>query len=197
MIYSQLLHQQLTHHQFFAKKGTADSFRIEFGTGANNVQTVFNLTTKTFSASAAAGWFASLSTSYIEYPNGWVRVILKGTTSGSVSGDPNYAVYGISSGYVYFWGGQVEVGSFVTSLIPTHGSTVTRAADIAKITGTNFSDFYNQTEGTAFINALMPNSKGATGTFQHMRLKLPQIQITTLDFLETILEHIIISTHLM
>ena len=134
----------------FAKKGTADSFKIEFGTGANNVQTVFNLTTKAFSTSVAQGWFASVSTSYVDYPNGWVRVIVSGTTSGSVSGDPNFAVYGISSGYVYFWGGQAEVGSFVTSLIPTHGSTVTRAADFATIKGTNFTDFYNQTEGTLF-----------------------------------------------
>ena len=62
-----------------------------------------------------------------------------------------------------FWGLQVEEGSFATSFIPTYGSTVTRAADITTIKGTNFTDFYNQTEGTAFIHALMPNSVGAAG----------------------------------
>lgn len=134
----------------FAKKGTADSFKIELGTGPNNVQTVFNLTTKTFSASAAQGWFASVSTSYVEYPNGWVRVILSGTTSASPSGTPNYAVYGITGGYIYFWGAQVEQGTFITSLIPTHGSTVTRTTDIAKITGTNFTSFYTAEEFTLY-----------------------------------------------
>ena len=137
----------------FAKKGIADSFKLEFGTGANQFQADFNLTTKAFSNTSAGGWFASVSTSYVDYPNGWVRVILTGTTSGSASGSPNFAVYGISSGYVYFWGGQAEVGSFVTSLIPTHGSTVTRAADLTKITGTNFTDFYNQTEGSTVFEA--------------------------------------------
>jgi hypothetical protein len=52
----------------------------------------------------------------------------------------------------YVWGCQVEVGSFPTSYIPTTtGSTVTRAADLATIEGTNFSGgWYNQSEGTIF-----------------------------------------------
>jgi hypothetical protein len=49
-----------------------------------------------------------------------------------------------------FWGAQLEAGAFATSYIPTTTATVTRAADVASITGTNFSSFYNQTEGTVF-----------------------------------------------
>ena len=53
---------------------------------------------------------------------------------------------------VYVWGAQFEENkTFPTSYIPTSGSTVTRAADLASITGTNFSSWYNQSEGTMFI----------------------------------------------
>jgi hypothetical protein len=43
---------------------------------------------------------------------------------------------------------QLEAGSFVTSFIPTGGTAVTRNADIARMTGTNFSSWYNDSEGT-------------------------------------------------
>ena len=48
---------------------------------------------------------------------------------------------------------QLEQGAFATSVIPTTTATVTRAADVASITGSNFSSWYNQTEGTVFANA--------------------------------------------
>lgn len=43
---------------------------------------------------------------------------------------------------------QLEQGSGATSVIPTAGTSVVRAADVASITGSAFSGFYNQTEGT-------------------------------------------------
>jgi hypothetical protein len=43
---------------------------------------------------------------------------------------------------------QLEQGAFVTSVIPTTATAVTRSADVASITGSAFSGFYNQTEGT-------------------------------------------------
>lgn len=46
---------------------------------------------------------------------------------------------------------QHEVGSFVTSAIPTTTATVTRNADNASITGTDFSDWYSATEGTIYV----------------------------------------------
>lgn len=47
---------------------------------------------------------------------------------------------------------QLEVGSFATSFIPTGASPVARSADIAVMTGTNFSSWYNQTEGSFVVN---------------------------------------------
>jgi hypothetical protein len=43
---------------------------------------------------------------------------------------------------------QLEVGSFATSFIPTAGTTAARSADVASMTGTNFSSWYNAAEGT-------------------------------------------------
>jgi hypothetical protein len=54
---------------------------------------------------------------------------------------------------VNIWGAQLEAGAFATSYIPTVASQVTRAADSASMTGTNFSSWYNQTEGTIFAEA--------------------------------------------
>ena len=49
-------------------------------------------------------------------------------------------------------GGQVEAGAFPTSYIPTSGSTETRSPDSVTMTGDNFSDWYNQSEGTVYVS---------------------------------------------
>ena len=58
---------------------------------------------------------------------------------------------------------QLEVGAFATSFIPTAAATVTRNADVATMTGANFSDWYNQTQGTfvATFDKYVTNTVGA------------------------------------
>jgi hypothetical protein len=51
---------------------------------------------------------------------------------------------------------QLEAGAFATSFIPTDGTTKTRNADLATMTGTNFSSWYNQPEGTFSAQAIVP-----------------------------------------
>ena len=51
---------------------------------------------------------------------------------------------------------QVELGPEPTSAIATSSSTVTRSPDIANMTGTNFSNWYNQEEGT-FLSIVKPS----------------------------------------
>ena len=58
---------------------------------------------------------------------------------------------------------QIEAGAFPTSYIPTTTATATRAADVASITGSNFSSWYNQTEGTLFVDGSTPTFTGTTG----------------------------------
>lgn len=48
---------------------------------------------------------------------------------------------------------QIEAGAFATSYIPTTTTTVTRNADVATMTGTNFSSWFNATQGTLVIQS--------------------------------------------
>jgi hypothetical protein len=56
------------------------------------------------------------------------------------------------------WGAQFEDGAFATSYIPTVASQVTRTADVASITGSLFSQWYRQDEGTLVAIATAPNT---------------------------------------
>jgi len=54
------------------------------------------------------------------------------------------------------WGAQLEAGSVATSYIPTSGGDAaarTRASDELVISGSDFTDFYNGSAGTFFIQA--------------------------------------------
>jgi hypothetical protein len=53
---------------------------------------------------------------------------------------------------------QLENGAFATPYIPTTDFAATRAADVASVTGTNFSSWYNQSEGTLFAEFMFPTS---------------------------------------
>lgn len=55
---------------------------------------------------------------------------------------------------------QLELGSFRTSYIPTTSATATRSADVASITGSNFSSWYRQDEGTVFAAFRDPGAGG-------------------------------------
>jgi hypothetical protein len=66
---------------------------------------------------------------------------------------------------ITLWGAQLEAGAFPTSYIPTTTATVTRSADVASITGTAFSSWYRQDEGTVFAEYRTPASgtRGVVG----------------------------------
>ena len=64
------------------------------------------------------------------------------------------------------WGAQVEAGSFPTSYIPTTSAAVTRAADVASITGTNFSSWYNDNEGTWFTDMSLGFTQNAGNPYK-------------------------------
>jgi hypothetical protein len=76
----------------------------------------------------------------------WTRVSRTVTTAGAST-----LILRSDSGVPFdCFGLQIETGAFATSYIPTTVATATRAADAATMTGTNFSSWYNQTEGTLY-----------------------------------------------
>lgn len=59
---------------------------------------------------------------------------------------------------------QLEIGAFRTSYIPTAGTAATRSADVATITGTNFSSWFRQDESTAFVDYALIAGSAVTTT---------------------------------
>jgi hypothetical protein len=82
------------------------------------------------------------------FPDGWYRLSMTVTADQNGFAAESFLTDNNSIGTKYqIMGAQVEAGAFPTSYIPTEGSTVTRTADNASITGSNFTEWYSQDEG--------------------------------------------------
>jgi hypothetical protein len=99
--------------------------------------------------------------------NGWYRLSVTATATATEStGRPTVYLTNVGTGSsfgvsfagdgtsgIYIWGAQLEAGAFPTSYIPTTTAAATRNADVATMTGTNFSSWYNATEGSFFTSS--------------------------------------------
>lgn len=153
-----------------AAQRTALRFLFPAAAFTSNLTANFDISTgawRTSSPSPSAG----LTLSATSVGNGWYRISAAATATASVSttifiyllnspsGTGNYTGDGTSG--IYIWGAQLEAGAFPTSYIPTVASQVTRAADVASMTGANFSSWYNPSESTIYIAFVR---FGTTGT---------------------------------
>ena len=57
---------------------------------------------------------------------------------------------------------QLEQGAFATSVIPTTTTALTRNADVASMTGANFSSWFNATEGTLYAESFRTPTAAAS-----------------------------------
>jgi hypothetical protein len=146
----------------FLKAAESTNAYFKFsGGGAGSNEFYVNLKNGTITSGTNRG--------IINYGNGWYRVYSVLTFITSVAGNAfqlfttspsgalTYQGNG-SSGY-YVYGMQVEEGAFPTSYIPTSASTVTRSADNASMTGTNFSSWFGSSspsELSVFYSGLAP-----------------------------------------
>jgi hypothetical protein len=115
-------------------------------------------------STGATGTVTAGTASIVSVGNGWYRCVLTATLAASASctadiylasSDNTNSFAGNGFDGVSLWGAQVEIGAFPTSYVATVASQVTRAADAASMTGTNFSSWYNQAEGTFYLDADM------------------------------------------
>lgn len=100
-------------------------------------------------------WYRLTITATPTATNASASMILGSSSTGSTQ---TYAGDGRTA--ISVWGAQLEAGAFATSYIPTTTATVTRSADVASITGTNFSSWFNATQGTIYAQASTAEATG-------------------------------------
>ena len=159
----------------YAKVGERTSASISMGTDAGvfaGQSANFDFSTGAISAQSGVATFAMTDAG-----NGWYRWSIAATAAASGAGAIRFSLIGPSGSTTYtgdgasglfLWGNQIEAGAFPTSYIPTVASTVTRTADIAVMTGTDFSPWYNQNEGTIIASwsttsVVVPSTLGVFG----------------------------------
>ena len=146
----------------YAKANTRSKLVIRANITGGYLNCGYDLALGTVTRSAA-GYTCSIQA----LPNGWYRCIATATSSTATSrvigigmllndltGDSAPAYQGDGASGLYVWGAQLEAGSFPTSYIPTTTAAATRSADVASISGSNFSSWYRQDEGTVFAEIL-------------------------------------------
>jgi len=179
----------------YAKLGERTKFRIRFGTSGGGGSFLgsadFDLSAGTVDSSSIT------SASITAVGNGWYRCVATDVSSGTTLGCAIFLIEtGTTTSYtgdgysgIYIWGADLEAGAFPTSYISTTSASVTRNADAASMTGTNFSDWYNAGEGTVYAEAATNGTASTGGIFRLVnvadstrRIRLSYVSGTTINF---------------
>jgi len=139
-------------------------------TGSGQADVVFNLNTETISTQPnnASGTMTNLGAGIAAAGGGWYRLSFTATMMSNTTNLQPIISFNATGGIVtstdtqlstgLVWGAQLETGTMATSYIPTPGnSSVGRGEDDVRITGSNFTSFFNQSQGTFLTNFYMPD----------------------------------------
>ena len=145
---------------FYAKKGAANFVSLSMA-GAYNY-CAWNLDTGTLAGNGTPWTNPGIQAC----GNGWYRCYVNGIFNGTTvttqiyaaltvaaAGQPNSAAGDGVAPWITIWGAQIELGAFPTSYTPTTTAAVVRAADNARMTGVDFSSWYDPLKGTVLIKA--------------------------------------------
>jgi hypothetical protein len=147
----------------FAKAGTNDFLQLRCFNAFGGMFANFDLAAGT-EGSVGTTSGATPTSSIQAYPDGWYRCVMVFTPIAATSSVGAYIVTSDSAPgsqsnslatSVYVWGAQLEVGAFPTSYTKNVDAVLgaIRAADVVSISGSNFSSWYRQDEGTVFVDA--------------------------------------------
>ena len=161
----------------FAKAAERSYIYLAFITKGGGIRgRIFNLIDGTSTQPSATG-HSTPPSGYTITPvrNGWFKcTITHNSNIGANTGHfrahiatdhDTFDYTGDGTSGIYIWGAQLEAGAFPTSYIKTEASQVTRAADIATMTGSNFSSWYRQDEGTLFADYVLGAGNVSIGVF--------------------------------
>ena len=146
-----------TVSRFVKYDGFNTTVSLEYNVGANWGNVFWNAQFAVASTGVTVSSQNSCTAAVQNFGNGWYRLTATFTTGAVIVTPSNPSILlritGGSGVAVLGYGVQLEAGAFATSYIPTVASTVTRNPDVATMTGTNFSDWYNASEGALFAEA--------------------------------------------
>jgi hypothetical protein len=150
----------------FAKKNTLNGVQLTFGSGAFGTLPYAN-----FDLNAGTSFTSNCTATLTNFGNGWYRCTMTATanattSAGAVIGlardttEARLATFSSDGNGIFIYGAQLEAGAFATSYIPTVASTVSRSADVAFMSGTNFSSWFNAAQGT-FVSSVSSNANAS------------------------------------
>jgi hypothetical protein len=157
-------HTGLTSGQVYALsfyiQSTSTSVSVVFENGAGAFGAVHSVTINP--SNGTAGVLTGFTSALIQpFGPGYVYTLITAPAGGLLIANIEWRITN-SGDSIRLGRPQFEAGAFATSYIPTVASQVTRSADVATMTGTNFSSWFNAAEGTLVFSG---NSAYGAGGF--------------------------------